>query len=120
MASRSKAGKTDPKALQRERSAFYEGVRRLEEEFSSSSGSYISDEEPKSQVVDGDFKSGSQPILPRYEVVIDKTFVNGFRFGFFGVTDVSITISVVILVMLVLILSITDVMLLRKGVGLRS
>jgi ABC-2 type transport system permease protein len=46
--------------------------------------------------------------------------VNGFRFGFFGVTDVSITISVVILVMLVLILSITDVILLRKGVGLRS
>ncbi|MEY3471238.1 MAG: hypothetical protein RLZZ223_588 [Candidatus Parcubacteria bacterium] len=46
--------------------------------------------------------------------------VNGFRFGFFGVTDVSIEISVAILVMLVLILSITDVILLRKGVGLRS
>jgi ABC-2 type transport system permease protein len=46
--------------------------------------------------------------------------VNGFRFGFFGVTDVSITISVVILVILVLILSITDVILLRKGIGLRS
>lgn len=46
--------------------------------------------------------------------------VNGFRFGFFGISDVSITISVVILIMLVLILSITDVILLRKGVGLRS
>ena len=36
---RSKAGKTDPKALQRERLAFYEGVRRLEEKFSSSGSS---------------------------------------------------------------------------------
>lgn len=36
---RSKAGKTDPKALQRERLVFYDGVRRLEEKFSFSGSS---------------------------------------------------------------------------------
>lgn len=77
---RSKAGKTDPKALQRERLVLDESVKKFEEKFSSS-GSSVSDEGYRSQGGEGDFKSGSQPILPRYEVVIDKTFVNGFRFG---------------------------------------
>lgn len=77
---RSNAGKTNPEALQRERLALYESVTRLEEKFSSSSSS-VSDEGDRSQGGEGDFKSGSQLILPRYEVVIDKTFVNGFRFG---------------------------------------
>ena len=46
--------------------------------------------------------------------------VNGFRYGFFGISDVNIGISVTILIMLVLVLSVTDLMLLRRGVGLRS
>jgi ABC-2 type transport system permease protein len=46
--------------------------------------------------------------------------VNGFRYGFFGISDVNIGISVTILVILVLGLSVTDLMLLRRGVGLRS
>lgn len=46
--------------------------------------------------------------------------VNGFRYGFFGVSDVSISVSVLLLVGLVFVLSITDLILLRRGVGLRS
>ena len=46
--------------------------------------------------------------------------VNGFRYGFFGISDVSIAVSVTLLISLVFILSITDLILLRRGVGLRS
>ena len=72
---RSKAGKTDPKALQRERLALCESVTGFEETFSSSD-SDIYDEGDRSQGREGDFKSGSQSRLPRYEVRTKNTFID--------------------------------------------
>jgi ABC-2 type transport system permease protein len=46
--------------------------------------------------------------------------VNGFRFGFYGFSDVNVVISFGVLVVFVAILIFTNLILLRKGVGLRT
>jgi ABC-2 type transport system permease protein len=46
--------------------------------------------------------------------------VNAFRFGFLGITDISITASYMIIMSFVITLFIASVYLLRRGVGIRS
>lgn len=46
--------------------------------------------------------------------------VNGFRFGFFGLSDVSIGVSLVILVVLSVVMAWLNLYLLKKGTGLRN
>jgi ABC-2 type transport system permease protein len=46
--------------------------------------------------------------------------VNGFRYGFYGFTDVSVTISAVILIVLTVVLIGINLYLLNKGIGLKS
>lgn len=46
--------------------------------------------------------------------------VDGFRYGFFGFSDVNVMFSIGILVSLTIILSLTSYYLLEKGVGLKS
>lgn len=46
--------------------------------------------------------------------------VDGFRFGFFGFSDVSVLTSFMILATFVIILGTLDIILLNRGVGLRS
>lgn len=46
--------------------------------------------------------------------------VNGFRFGFYGFSDVNVFMSVGILVLFAGILTVTNLMLLKRGKGLRS
>ena len=46
--------------------------------------------------------------------------VNGFRFGFYGFSDVSLVVSVLILVFFAIALSCISLYLLKKGVGIKS
>ncbi|MGB3922233.1 MAG: ABC transporter permease [Minisyncoccia bacterium] len=46
--------------------------------------------------------------------------INGFRYGFLGITDISLTISVLVLVTLALILVGINWYLIRKGLGLKQ
>ncbi len=46
--------------------------------------------------------------------------VDGFRFGFFGFSDVSVLTSFIILAVFVVILGTLDIILLNRGVGLRT
>ncbi len=46
--------------------------------------------------------------------------VNGFRYGFYGFSDVSVSFSVLILVFLVLLLTGLNLFFLRKGTGLKT
>lgn len=46
--------------------------------------------------------------------------VNGFRFGFYGITDVSVSFSILILVSLTALLIIVNLYLLDKGTGLKN
>jgi len=46
--------------------------------------------------------------------------VDGFRFGFFGVSDVSITFSVSLLIVLTVILWQINIMLLKRGIGIKN
>lgn len=46
--------------------------------------------------------------------------VNGFRYGFYGFTDVSIGMSIVILLLSAVILTYVNLHLLRKGTGLKN
>ncbi len=46
--------------------------------------------------------------------------INGFRYGFLGITDISLTISVLVLVALALILVGINWYLIRKGLGLKQ
>ncbi len=46
--------------------------------------------------------------------------INGFRYGFFGISDVNVFFSLVILFLFALILSVVNIYLMNKGVGLRT
>jgi len=46
--------------------------------------------------------------------------VNGFRYGFLGISDVNVHLGVVILLAFVGVMVIYDLRLLRKGIGLRN
>lgn len=46
--------------------------------------------------------------------------VNGFRYGFFGVSDVPVLISFIIVIGFIVVLATLDWMLIRRGVGMRS
>jgi len=46
--------------------------------------------------------------------------VDGFRYGFYGIGDLDIRISLAVLIGFVLMLSLINITLLRRGVGLRS
>ncbi len=46
--------------------------------------------------------------------------VNGFRYGFYGVSDVPVPVSLMILVLLGAILIGINFYLLRKGIGLKN
>lgn len=46
--------------------------------------------------------------------------VNGFRFGFYGISDVSVTVSVTMLIACIFILTALNLYLLKKGTGLKS
>ena len=45
--------------------------------------------------------------------------VNGFRFGFYGISDVNVGVSFGILVLLAIILTIINLYLLKRGIGLK-
>lgn len=46
--------------------------------------------------------------------------INGFRYGFYGFSDVNIFLSFGVLIFFAIVLMITNLILLRKGIGLRS
>lgn len=46
--------------------------------------------------------------------------VNGFRYGFFGVSDVPVLVSFVIVIGFIVVLATLDWILIRRGVGMRS
>lgn len=46
--------------------------------------------------------------------------VNGFRYGFFGTSDVPVLVSFVIVIGFIVVLATLDWMLIRRGVGMRS
>lgn len=46
--------------------------------------------------------------------------INGFRFGFYGVSDVHVGLSIGILIFLTLSLSMVNLFMLRKGIGLKT
>lgn len=46
--------------------------------------------------------------------------INGFRFGFYGISDVNIWLSVGILIFLTLILAMVNLYMLDKGIGLKT
>lgn len=46
--------------------------------------------------------------------------VNGFRYGFYGVSDVSVFVSIVILVVLAAVLTVLNLYFLQKGSGLKN
>ena len=46
--------------------------------------------------------------------------INGFRFGFYGISDVNVPLSIGILIFLTLILTIINLYLLHKGTGLKT
>lgn len=46
--------------------------------------------------------------------------INGFRYGFLGISDVNLTLSVLILVFFIVTLFAVNLFLLRKGTGLRA
>ncbi len=45
--------------------------------------------------------------------------VNGFRYGFYGISDVNLTVSFLILIVLTIILACINLLILRKGYGLK-
>ncbi len=46
--------------------------------------------------------------------------INGFRYGFYGISDVNVSVSILILITLIIILAVYSLDLLKKGTGLRS
>ncbi|MCA9409340.1 MAG: ABC transporter permease [Candidatus Omnitrophica bacterium] len=46
--------------------------------------------------------------------------VNGFRFGFYGISDVSINVSIAMLITFIIVLVFLNLYLLNKGTGLKS
>jgi ABC-2 type transport system permease protein len=46
--------------------------------------------------------------------------VNGFRFGFYGTSDVSVWFSALMLIVLTVVLSVINLRILQKGIGLKS
>jgi ABC-2 type transport system permease protein len=46
--------------------------------------------------------------------------VDGFRYGFYGVSDIDVTISISILVVLTILLTSIALYLLEKGTGLKN
>ena len=46
--------------------------------------------------------------------------IDGFRYGFFGFSDVSVTMSAVFLIILTVILWVLNVWLLKKGIGIKN
>jgi len=63
--------------------------------------------------------------LPEFWQIVSKFnpvlyMVNGFRYGFYGISDVNVGVSVIILVTFVGILTGLNLYLLRKGIGLKS
>ena len=46
--------------------------------------------------------------------------VNGFRYGFYGVSDVSLRVSILILVFFVIVLTRVNLYLLDRGIGLKN
>jgi ABC-2 type transport system permease protein len=57
-------------------------------------------------------------IVSRFNPIL--YMVNGFRYGFYGVTDVNVWISVSILCGFVLLLGTLNYVLIKRGIGLRS
>lgn len=46
--------------------------------------------------------------------------VNGFRFGFYGISDVNVLASILILIVLIIAITMYSLMLLNRGTGLKS
>ena len=46
--------------------------------------------------------------------------VNGFRFGFYGISDVNVYFSILTLIMMAIILAVLNLYLMHKGTGLRA
>ena len=46
--------------------------------------------------------------------------VNGFRFGFYGISDVNILVGSSLLIVLAVVLSLTNLLLLKRGTGLKT
>ncbi len=57
-------------------------------------------------------------ILSRFNPIL--YMVNGFRYGFYGVSDVSLPVSIGLLIFSVILLGTANLYLLNKGTGLRS
>lgn len=57
-------------------------------------------------------------ILSRFNPIL--YMINGFRYGFLGVSDINVYFGLGMLIIFVIALFIADLLLIRKGVGLRS
>ena len=63
--------------------------------------------------------------LPEFWQVVSRFnpvlyMINGFRYGFYGISDVSVGISILILIVFTGVLIGVNLYLLRKGIGLKS